>query len=1690
MRERDASQIHDVLAPIVESFLERFRAGERPSIEEYAAQQPELAEEIRELLPALMALERDLIVERGERSAATIRSCIPERLGDYLIVREIGRGGMGVVYEAMQQSLGRQVALKVLSWPAAGSSSVERFRREARAAARLHHTNIVPVFGVGEEDQTHYIAMQYIRGQGLDQVIAELRRLRSLPVARAMREPTVAARLLNSQFNTKTPDDTADPKPDLETTPDVARARRPLSGTSASTAPLGERSSEKTYFDSVTRIVQQVAEALSYAHDQGIIHRDVKPSNILLDTRGTAWVTDFGIAKAEDEDGPTRTGDIVGTLRYMAPERFDGISDRGSDVYGLGATFYELLTLKPVFEDVARPRLIEQIQRREPVRPRLVDQRIPRDLEVICTKCLAKEPPRRYASAGSLAEDLRRYLNGQTIEARHSGSLERSYRWCRRNPTVAGLLLALLASLITGLVSVSYQAWQTKLQRDDARNAATAATKARVAESATRLEAQRLAARAALTQGRSLADQGAVAQGMHWLAAALHETPEEDRDLERVVGRNLASYGYFLARSSLLLLDAPIPTSTQLSHDGTLLATTHAVGGSDNQHEGRFWDMATGHPVGVTIAGAARLCLAPNGKTVAAVLDDGTIRYLDIATGRAALEAPPSEINSPLGAIFSPDGKLIAEFGGVTSGGQFLGAVRLLDAASGQPIGTTLKFGSVAHGAAFRPDSRGLAVICTGVELSLWELNPKARAILQTRCEGTWLYPPVTFDPDGRFLVTWWNDGNTTSLRFWDAATGRMLERRMDLDGRFVHSLSFSPDGRHLLTSETGGVVQLWDATIDRPVTFPIVRIPERTPVTFIPSGDAFLVGQNERPSRARLVAIPEGLELAEPSDSAEARALTALPDRLGNDRNAVALAAEGNRIVASGRSAGRIIDLATGLPVGEPFRNRWQSPGCVAVNRDATIAAFVYNNLSGPRPNSIDCLVEVWSLADGRRRCAQLHPSNTVVALALSPDDRIVAAGDYSNIVQLWNAGTGAPLGPPIAAENIVWSLAFSPDGTRLAVATHRERTPGKSGVQIWDLSTRRAVGPLVSHRGTGVSEILLWSDDGSRLTTLCRETSDVIQVDGRTGVRTARATDFTAAPTTMITGPDSGTLLIGTSEGALELRDNRNLKRRGSAMAPPDQSRLYRSVTALAIAPGGRTVAVGHIDGSIRLWDLRTRLPIGPQLHHLRSVQLLAFRQSGRVLASISKDGEVRSWPVPEPKPEQARHLAARLAVETGLRLNATQNLEILSPEDIESQTRDLAESVVDGEPIDERGRSSNRHNHAALYAEHRALWHAALFHLDQLISVHPVDGSLRVRRALALAGTGQREKASTEFTRALELGPRQDCINLLVQRAYDESDAGRLEHAAWALDHAMAARPDDWWLYADRADVRARLGDLAGRDSDRRLAANLGADALYLVQLAIDLDSEGQAEAASELRALAATRLGKRDSPAVYRSIASELARRGKLASAANLLESANDSRPSSSLNSAYFQALRAVAARDTAAYRSICAKALAKARADDSPLLLNQVAWICSLGPRATDDPDRIVALAQSALKHSAAIDRHQFLNTLGAALVRADKPAEAIERLHEGIQLRANQALPQDRVFLALAKHAQGHADQASHDLTARATTPASVEDDIEARVLFQEAIKTVLDSKFPSQPFAQSQSKTRATPTNRPVGPD
>ncbi len=462
----DAASQQSLMGGIADDFLDRVARGESPSVEEYAQRYPELAGVIRRLLPALLALRP--ASSDGPVAAGPLEPGPGATLGGFRIVCEVGRGGMGVVYEAVELALGRRVALKVLPSAAAiDPRHLQRFKNEARAAAILQHPNVVTVLSVGTDRGVHFYAMQFVDGESLAARIAGLRGSASPEaISTAYLEPPPispgpgpAAR--NGEAGAVSPSAGSVP-PAASAGPDTPRP----AGTLGNALP-----SDTAYFNDVARLLAQAADALEHAHGLGVIHRDVKPANLLVDQAGNLLVADFGLARLQSDAGLTATGDLPGTVRYMSPEQAlprRGPLDHRTDIYSLGATGYELITLEPAFRGADRQDLIRRIAGEEPWKPSRLNPAVPADLETIVLKAMEKSPSDRYATAKEMADDLRRFLRHEPIRARRPTLRQRLVKWGRRHPElVATVAVAGVLSLVVAVAGLA--AWASSLREANKR---------------------------------------------------------------------------------------------------------------------------------------------------------------------------------------------------------------------------------------------------------------------------------------------------------------------------------------------------------------------------------------------------------------------------------------------------------------------------------------------------------------------------------------------------------------------------------------------------------------------------------------------------------------------------------------------------------------------------------------------------------------------------------------------------------------------------------------------------------------------------------------------------------------------------------------------------------------------------------------------------------------------------------------------------------------------------------------------------------------------------------------------------------------------------------------------------------------------------------------------------------------------
>jgi WD40 repeat protein/serine/threonine protein kinase len=1070
----------DPLAPLAEEFADRYRRGERPSLTEYAARHPQLAERIRRIFPALMIVEEFGSVGAtgpfvkpvpGPEEAASGRIDAPagRQVGEYRILREIGRGGMGIVYEAVQESLGRHVALKVL--PAHGllaPTLLERFRREARAAAKLHHTNIVPVFGVGEHEGLHFYAMQFIQGQSLDSVVREVQRLRQTAAAtqeihhRAAANDlsvSIAEGLLTGRFADKeaagSPHDASAP------TPGSTLGSR-TSGAAKDTQRSAQ--SDRQYFASVAQVGVQVAEGLAHAQQHGILHRDIKPSNLLLDTQGTVWITDFGLARAEGAEELTQQGDIVGTLRYMAPERFRGETDARSDLYGLGLTLYEMLTLRPAFAATERARLIERILHEEPPRPRQLDRRIPRDLETIVLKAMAKEPGERYATAAELAEDLRRFLADRPVQARRVAWTERTWRWCRRNRLVAGLMAFVGLTLVAGASVSAYFAIEAdqrakekgqlaeektrlaeqkgklaedngKLAKDNGKLAAD--------EKALRQQAESDAARLVFEYGYRLCVHEDTAAGLVGVARALERAARAgDTELEWSIRAHLAAWSQQVQPLRAVLRHRGRINCVLVSPDNKIIVT-----GSED-HTARLWDAQSGKPLGGPLQHQGPVvCVAftPDSKTVMTGSEDKANRFWDSRTGQAVspplgpqgevitsgFSSPPGPERMQVGLQNLPDIRRDIRAWAYNRQGpcNFLtyhwdSTVRLWSDGN-QPLalGPPLRHPDEIRCVAISPDGKRVVTGSADGTARLWEVKKAEAPVSVSR--GF----PTAISPDGK---TFLQEARVLGTRFElsGAAVGKTkilqhdepLKDYLDLvvEGTPFQGPrpAFSGDSKIALTPSYDGTARLWDAATGAPLGPPLQHAGPVFAVVLSPDGKLVLTGSfnlDTKKGEAQLwdaqTKTLSGPVLVEP----------------GSVR-AVAFSPDGKLfLTAGGEGVARLWNVVTRKQVGPDLRHQGRI-AAVAFSPDGkTIAtASRYGT------------ARLWDVASGKALGAPLAHKKAVVCVAFSPDSKLVLTGSEDKTACLWEARTGRLLGPPIPQEGEVRTVAFSGDGqTFLTVVT-----------------------------------------------------------------------------------------------------------------------------------------------------------------------------------------------------------------------------------------------------------------------------------------------------------------------------------------------------------------------------------------------------------------------------------------------------------------------------------------------------------------------------------------------------------------------------------------------------------------------------------------------------------------------------
>jgi WD40 repeat protein/tRNA A-37 threonylcarbamoyl transferase component Bud32 len=975
----------------------------------------------------------------------------PYRLGKYELLEEIARGGMGVVYKARQTDLNRIVAVKVvLHGPFSSDESLRRFRNEAEAVAGLRHPNIVTIHEVGEHDGHHFFSMEYIEGEDLSEIVRD----GPLPARRA------------------------------------------------------------------AEYLKTVAEAIHYAHQQGILHRDLKPSNVLLDIFDQPRVTDFGLAKLvnRDQDATlTTTGQVLGSPNHMPPEQASGqfsSTTPSADIYSLGALLYHLITGRPPFQGETLHEILLQVQTTAPISPRRLNPSVPVDLQTICLKCLQKEPARRYASAGELADELGRYLENQPIQARPVSPLEKLQLWCRRRPLLATLTAALLAAIGLGLAGILWQWQRAELHAQG--------------ESRQRQLAEDYAARTRLNlyaADVSLASQ-AVQRGDYGLArrtlAALQPGKEES-DLRGFEWR----YLWNLCRGDQLAVLTGhqwIVTCAAFSPDGKRIATGSQDGTA------KIWNAATHELIaslpGSTNAAVWSVGFSPDGRLLMTAGQLG-VRFWKTDNwqlftnlpGKIAVLSRTDPIaviadSSPL--FWEPDGKVslwnyssgekLREFNkpgrsiALSADGTKLAiattprGIDLWNVATGRQL-RTLETDGPVWSLNFSPDGNRLVATDWSSEVLIWDLDSSGEPVrLKGHTLTAW---SAQFSPDGSTIVT---TGSDQTVRVWDAAS---LQSKSILHGHWneVWCAAFNPDGTLLATGGKDQRVMLWNTTGRRTQ----VNLPSEAtvPPIFSTDGTEMLLAATN--AKASHFTIWDAANRTLIADISKDQVLGFAPERgelISWETNPSTLKSKSYQSQTEKR-----IFLKDISPESSPFVTWGFSPefkfffaldgeGWIRIWELATgdLAGKVHGPMPpvrkivlGPGGTYLavsverESIVHLYECASSREMRLAGH-KDFVSGLAFSPDGATLASGSMDGTIRLWTVANGMLLGTLPGHMEETTDLTFSPDGRTLASLGHRE------SIRLWHVPTRRE---LVSIDFPQAGCFLSFSPDGHHLAVATEENS-----------------------------------------------------------------------------------------------------------------------------------------------------------------------------------------------------------------------------------------------------------------------------------------------------------------------------------------------------------------------------------------------------------------------------------------------------------------------------------------------------------------------------------------------------------------------------------------------------------------------
>lgn len=1089
------------LAFAFESFAERLLVDPLADIEQLLGEHGEHAEQLRSMLPAMKILAdaggRDSTTWRASRQEESLemkssRDKETRTLGDYEILGEIGRGGMGVVYAARQISLGRSVALKVLPMAALlDQRQLTRFHNEARTAATLNHPHIVPVYAVGEQRGVHYYAMQYIHGHSMAEVIQAMRKQAPMNPAEGNALPVdekSAPEVLDlddalSFFESVEPSDSGVPR--SEVTKQVAALSTLRSGKA------------RRNYRELARLGVQVARALDYAHANGVLHRDIKPANIMIDMDGQAWIADFGLARIEGDAGMTMTGDLVGTLKYMSPEQALAkrvVVDHRSDVYSLGVTLYELFTLKSAVNGRDRKELLQRIAFEDPTSPRKLDADLPFDLETIVMKASAKRPEDRYVSAAEFADDLERFANQQPIHAKPPTMLDRMVKWSSRHQAATWATACVLT--VIAAVSMVGIIWVASVNRQllDATNQATESA----AETSRALADEKTATELALSAKREAQHNFYLAtmrqahadwkngQTMRLYESLMQFVPrkgEEDlRHWEWYYLLGLCRQGADVLRGHSWGINGVVwsPDGTRIASccadqtvriwDVQTKQTTAILGHPDNvrdlhwhpdgkqlvtssfrKRDTLLWDLESGKIVRrFPMEGkAAHVEISPDGKHLAAAIhsvDDVGFKVWNMESGEVVWAWAGDERGDCIEIDWSPDSRLLAC--ATANDGS---SVVVWDVRANQEVLSFRVYGDLAD-VDWSSDQKRLAV--GGFSGDLRVFDAQNGELLQGFQVGSAIQN-VCFSPDDRLLAA----NGDQSISIWDLENEKLAGSLRGHLGSLLDA-NWHPNRLMLATTGFDATIRIWDLTsLDNVMSFENAAERRRYPKLRRSPDDRMLAEIDEQDQCVRVFETSEFDQLF--------RIDLRVKDNCDVEWSAggkiLAISDLDQRVTLLDASTWKTIRVLTTELKGMPQNIAWHP-------NEPLLAATIW-----PDEGNVGQVV-AWNVETGEQTHEFNPNQDRLGGLAWSPDGTKVATAGPGTI-RIWDAIENKLLHTLVGQTTDTWiaHLEWSPDGSRLATAGW-DRAPF-----IWDAESGELLHKLYGH--TSWLEGIGWSGDGKRL-------------------------------------------------------------------------------------------------------------------------------------------------------------------------------------------------------------------------------------------------------------------------------------------------------------------------------------------------------------------------------------------------------------------------------------------------------------------------------------------------------------------------------------------------------------------------------------------------------------------------------